>query len=471
MTNKAARYTHGSIGGTMIKTAISMIPATLAISGYNIADTYFVSKLGTDPLAAMGFTFPMIMLIGCIYRGIAVGAATPLSHSIGSLKPGKAAKVATSGLILVLLCSIILGGIGLLTSKWVFSQFGANEQVMPMVLSYMTIWYIGNFTVSLSMTCNDFLIAAGATRSASTMMVSGMVLNLILDPMFIFGFGPIPAMGIAGAATATVIAQIFAGIVLLVILHQKYHLLTFSAFHWRLMKSSWKLITRIAIPAIIGMLMMPVGNAVITRIVAAYGNKVVAACAAAGRLEMVAFIVPMSLGMSLIPMIGQNFGGGHLERINQCRRFSMRFAGFFELGIAGIFFFAAPFLSSLFSKDPEVVKIMTIYLRIIPWGFGMMEIHRYCGFVYTGCNKPAMAAWLNALRLIGLLIPLSLLAMKLNSLNGLFIARLASDILAGAIGMLLVRRMTLTLLAQGTPQSRNLEKNSANAQIKEMEHA
>ena len=445
MSNPKAHYTHGSISGTMIKTAISMIPATLAISGYNIADTYFVSRLGTLPLAAMGFTFPMVMLIGCVYRGIAIGAMTPLSHSLGSNKTGKAAKVASSGLLLVFFCSIAIGIAGYCSMDWVFTKFGASGEVMPMVMAYMGIWYLGNISASLAMTCNDFLMALGATRVASTMMVGGMLLNVVLDPLFIFGLGPVPAMGIKGAALATVLSQLAAGITLLAILHFRYRLLTGSIFHWRLLKSSWKIIIRVAIPSIIGTLMMPIGNSIIVRIVSEFGDDAVAACAAAGRLEMIAFIVPMSLGMSLMPMIGQNFGARRFDRINQCRRFAMRFAGYFEMFMAVVYFVSAPWLAGLFSSSPKVVEIMTVYLRIIPIGFGMMEIHRYCGFIFTGCNKPAASAWLNALRLLGLLVPFSLLALYFHSLNGLFVARLSADLLAGLTGLWLVRRMTMHL--------------------------
>jgi Na+-driven multidrug efflux pump len=277
------------------------------------------------------------------------------------------------------------------------------------------------------------------------MMVGGMILNVILDPLFIFGLGPVPAMGIKGAAVATVLSQLISGIVMLLVLHYRYQLLTLSVMHWRLLKSAWKIIIRVAIPSTIGALMMPIGNSVIVRIVASFGDDVVAACAAAGRLEMVAFVVPMSLGISMIPMIGQNFGAKHYDRINGCRRFAMRFAIFFELFMALVYFIIAPWLSGLFSKDPNVIEVMTLYLRIIPFGFGLMEVHRYCGFVYTGCNKPAAAAWLNALRLFGLLVPLSLLALYFGSLHGLFVARLVSDVLAGVIGMWFVRRMTLEL--------------------------
>ena len=446
MNNARGSYTAGSIGGTMLKTGAAMIPATLAISGYNIANTFFVARLGTLPLAAMGFTFPMIMLIGCIYRGLGIGAMTPLAHALGRRNYVKAAKLASAGLLLIIALSAVIGLIGYFSIDWTFRHFGAGREVMPMVHDYMSIWYLGSITGAVSMTCNDFMIATGSTKTASFMMLGGMVLNAALDPVCIFGLLGFPAMGIKGAAAATIFSQAVVSIVLFLLLHYRHRLLNWKIFKWRLLKNSWMVVLRVAFPSIIGILLMPVGNGIITRIVSEFGDDAVAACAAAGRMEVLAFIVPMALGVSLMPMVAQNFGARMYGRINECRRFSMRFAGFFGLLMAVVYLVGARYLPPLFSSDPRVISIMTQYLLIVSWGFGMMEIHRYCGFFYTGCNRPAVAAWLNTLRIVGLLVPFSLLALYCHSLTGLFVARLAADVIAGAVGLWLVSRMTRKLL-------------------------
>ncbi len=446
MNNPGASYTTGSIGGTMLKTGAAMIPATLAISGYNIANTFFVAKLGTIPLAAMGFTFPMVMLIGCIYRGLGIGAMTPLAHALVRRNLVKAAKLTSAGLLLIISLSAVIGIIGYFSIDWTFRHFGAGGEVMPMVHDYMAIWYLGSVTGAVAMTCNDFMIATGSTRTASSMMLGGMLLNATLDPICIFGLLGFPAMGIKGAAAATIFSQAVVSIVLFLLLHYRHHLLNWKIFKWRLLKNSWMVVLRVAFPSIIGILMMPIGNGIITRIVAEFGDDAVAACAAAGRMEILAFIVPMALGVSLMPMVAQNFGARQYGRIDECRRFSMRFAGLFGLFMAIVYLVGSQYLPPLFSSDPRVISIMTQYLLIISWGFGMMEIHRYCGFFYTGCNRPAVAAWLNTLRIVVLLIPLSLLALHFRSMTGLFVARLTADVLAGAFGLWLVSRMTRKLL-------------------------
>ena len=127
----------------------------------------------------------------------------------------------------------------------------------------------------------------------------------------------------------------------------------------------------------------------------------------------------------------------------------MRFAFFFLLGMGVIYMIWAPSLVGFFSPDPEVQHIMVLYMRIIPIGFGMIEIHRYSTFFFTGCAQPSVAAWLNAFRILGLMIPFSLLALWLNSLPMLFAARMLADVLAGALGCWMARGLTRSLPSDG----------------------
>ena len=445
---KKANYLSGTIGKTMFKTALSMLPGTIAVSGYNLADTYFVSKLGTLPLAAMGFTFPVIMILGCIFHGLGVGVMATVAHAVGGSKSVKAARLVTSGMLLIVIISAILGIAGFLTMDWTFRQLGAEGEVCRPISEYMNIWYLGCVTGAIGMVGNSLLVAVGDSKLAGFFMMFGLVLNVFLDPLFIFdwGFG----MGIAGAALATIISQLCGLILILTALNKRHRLLRFSTLtQKRLVRSAWKQIIRFAVPSMLGMILMPAGNGVITRIVANFGDEAVAATAAAGRLEVIAFMFPMSLGIGLMPMIAQNYGGKLYSRIVRCRKIAMNFALYYEIFMAAVYFIAAPYIVKYFTQDPKVAEIMIVYLRIIPWGFGFMEIHRYCGFFFTGCNYPHGSAWLAALRIIALLIPLSLLAMAFGSLNGLFTARLAADLLAGGIGWILVMRMTGKLPADG----------------------
>lgn len=443
------KYTTAPIGATMLKTAVSMLPGTLAISGYNIADTYFVSGLGTLPLAAMGYTFPVIMFLNCIYRGLGVGVMTTVAQSLGAAKKEKAAKLVTAGIALITVVAAMLSFAGYFCIDYTFALFGASSDVMPYIKDYMVIIYIGSLTIALAMTGNDVMIASGFPKTASLMMIIGMLLNVILDPIMIFGWAGFPAMGMKGAAIATVISQGIAAATVFLLLYYKHRLISIESISFRTMGMAWDKIIRFAVPSIIGMLLMPIGGAVVTKVIAGFGDAAVAAAAAAGRLEVVAFIFPMALGISIMPMVGQNYGARLYSRIDACRKFSMKFAFFFELGMAVVYFAAAPYLVRFFTDDPNVMSVMITYLRIIPLGFGLIEIHRYGGFFYTGCGRPSVSAWLNVLRILILLIPLSLLAAKLNSLTGVFVARLATDIIAGAVAFAAAAYLTGKLPKDG----------------------
>ncbi len=439
-------YTTAPIRSVMLKTALSMLPGTLAMSGYNIADTYFVGQLpGASPLAAMGFTFPVIMLLGCIFRGLASGVMTISAQALGAQKHQRASRLVSTGIFFILLFSILIAVIGITSAKQIFSLFGAKGETLILVNSYMTIWYFGCMTASLSMTGNSLLIAAGDSKMASSAMILGMVINIVLDPIFIFGWGFIPGMGIKGAALATVLSQLISSGFVMGLLYYKFHLLRFEYIPWRVMKHAWRLIIIFGIPATLGMLMMPLGSAIVTRITAEFGDAAVAATGAASRIEMVAFVVPMSLGMSLMPFFGQNYGARLYNRIREGRRFAMRFAIFFLICSATVITLFNQQIVSFFTADTVVQEIMSNYLVIVSWGLWAVEVHRFSGFAYTGCGRPAAAAWLNALRIAGLLIPFSLVALYYHSLTLLFAARLTADICAGVIAYALARRMTSRL--------------------------
>lgn len=441
----AAVYTQGPIAKGMIKTALAMIPATLALSGYNLVDAYFVGQLtgktaADAPMAAMGFTLPVVMLIGCMFHGLGIGVSAPAAQALGGNKLERAARGSTSGVLLILIFSILTAIIGMSCVENVFSSFGASGEVLELVIQYMDIWYFGCATASIAMAGHGLLISVGDNRMASTLMMSGMMINALLDPLFIFGWGIFPGMGIQGAALATIFAQATGGSISMYILCRKHRLIRFRKIPLPELRNYWIVTLRYAIPASLGMLMMPVGMTVITRLTASFGTAAMAGCTAAGRLETIAFVIPMSLGMTLTPFIAQNYGARKYERIKEGLIFSFRFAFIFLFASAVIFALLAKFIAPYFCNSIEARSVMAECIMISVWGLAGVEIHRFAGFSYTGCGRPTAAAMLNAMRFIVFLIPFSLIAYWCRSLEGLFWARLAADVLSGVIGAMLALR-------------------------------
>ena len=271
-------------------------------------------------------------------------------------------------------------------------------------------------------------------------MMTGMIINAILDPLFIFGWGFFPALGIKGAALATNFAQATGGTISMYVLCRKHHLIRFRKIPFAELRTYWFVTLRYAIPASLGMLMMPLGMTVITRLTASFGTAAMAGCTAAGRLETIAFVIPMSLGMTLTPFIAQNYGARRFDRIKEGLIFAFRFALVFLLGSAVVFALLARVIAPHFCNSPEARDVMARCIMIAVWGLAGVEVHRFAGFSYTGCGRPTAAAMLNGMRFLVFLIPFSLIAWYFHSLNGLFVARLAADVLSGVIGAWLALR-------------------------------
>lgn len=431
-----AKLTELSVKSTLFRMAFPMLAGTIAMNAYNLVDTWYVAKLGTIPLAAMGFTFPAVMMLTFIAGGIGTGVTTLTSHAIGCRDKRTASRIVTHGILLIILISGILSISGYLSITPIFKRLGADDQTLPLVRSYMSMWYIGAIFMAFPMMGNGILISLGDSKAASRFMVFGALLNCILDPIMIFGWLGFPALGIFGAALATVIAQCSSSILFFYFLSVKYHILTFKHPEINLFLKTSKSIMNFAIPGSISMMLMPISSAVITALTSRYGNEAVAAAAAASRTEMFAFVIPMALGISLIPFVSQNFGAGHFNRIQEAKNYSTRFAFIYGAFISLIFFAAAPILAKIFTKDAKVTEIFILYVRIISFGYGMMEIHRYCGFFLTGLHKPVFSTIINVIRVFVFLIPFSFIGSHYDGVRGIFIGRLITDVMAGIIGLI-----------------------------------
>jgi len=180
---------------------------------------------------------------------------------------------------------------------------------------------------------------------------------------------------------------------------------------------------------------MPISTTVITKILSKFGSPAIAAVGVTTRIESFAFMIPMAVGISLVPFVSQNFGAKHLERIREARKLSTGFAIAYTSLVTVFFFLGARWIALVFTKDPEVIDIIVSYIRIIPFGYGMMEVHRYSGFFLTGLQKPNSTAMLNIIRVLVLLIPLSCLGAHFWGIIGVFSGRLATDFIGGIIGI------------------------------------
>ncbi len=424
-----------SLPRTIVKMAVPMVAGTFAMNAYNLTNAYFVSRLGTEALAAISFAYPVVMLVMFVSRGLGSGAMTLVAHAIGAKDHARAATLTTHALLFGVVYAAAISLIGLLTMRPVFARLGASGAVLETTASYMRIWYLFAAVMVLQMMTADIIISTGSTRTISALMVLSTGLNVLFDLGLIFGRFGLPRLGIVGAAWATILAQSVTLLASCWILARRLHLLDAAGLQFRAILRSWGRILRFGVPGALGMMMNPLSAAVVTRLVASHGNAAVAALGVAARIEMFAFMIPMTVGMSLIPLVAQNYGARRLDRVRAARRGTMTFAVLYGVFIGLMFLLFAPAMARIFSAEQAVIDVLCTYIYITCMGYGMLEVHRYAGFVLTGTHEPVQATLLTAVRVLVLLIPLAIAGNALFGLKGIFAGRLTAELLAGSVGI------------------------------------
>jgi putative MATE family efflux protein len=433
--NNVSKLVEKSIPKTIIGMAIPMLAGTFAMTMYQLTNAWFVSRLGTEALAAISFTFPVVMFLMLLIRGLGSGAIPLVAHAIGERDHKKAAMLSTHALILGIPFAIAISVLGILTITPLFSRLGASGEVLTLTARYMKIWYSGAVIVVLQMVITDIIISTGNTKAVSLILVSSTVLNALLDMVLIFGMFGMPKMGIAGAALATILSHTAALAVAFYMLIKKLKLINTDALTTAALLDSWSKFLRFGIPGSLGQIMNPVASAVITKLAAGYGTAAVAAMGVAGRIEMFSLMIPMTIGIPLVPFIAQNYGARRVDRIRKARKGTMIFAALYGIFIALLLIIFARPMARLFSAETAVIDILCTYVYITSLGYGIAEVHRYAGFTMIGTHKPFHASALNILRVVVLLIPLTVMGSHFFKLEGIFWGRLTTDLLAGLIGI------------------------------------
>lgn len=266
--------------------------------------------MGTQPLAAISFTFPVTFTVLSLTIGLGIGTSAVIARALGKKDDCTAKDAAFTAMLITGVIVGILSLFGYLYEDEMFLMLGASEELLPLIHQYMDVWYLGSICLIGPMIGNAVLRASGDTKTPSIIMGGAGLINAILDPILIFGFGPVPAMGIKGAAIATLISWMFGLILVLDILIRQRKLLDPKWLPFDRFVTSSREILRIGLPAAGANMLTPIAAAVLTAIVATYGEAAVAAFGVGSRIESIACLVVLAMSMTLPPFISQNFGAG-----------------------------------------------------------------------------------------------------------------------------------------------------------------
>jgi putative MATE family efflux protein len=430
----------GSIGGHMFRLALPSVGGMFAITAFNLTDTFFVSKLGTASLAAMGFTFPVVMILGTLSSGISLGAGSVLARAMGSGDSQKMSRIATDGILLSILMVLIVSIPGYLTTEWLFHAIGAEGEALDQVVRYMKIWYLGAAVIMIPPISDSSMRAMGDMVRPLWVMVLCALVNVILDPILIFGYFGVPAMGIEGAAYATIIARAVGMVLSLSFVHFHYKLIRFDYSSLRELFESWKAILQIGIPNIFVRLIPQLTRAVMTKLAAGMTVGAVAAIAAGQRIESFAIVISMAVGVSIVPIVGQNFGAGKFERVHEMRKLLISTAWIYGILLIAL---AIPFgkaFAHIFSAESEVIALTTQYIKIIFIGSIGLNQYNWISEAFNAAGKPRFSLIINSVGTLLIILPALWIGAVLDSFRGMLLGLTLGQMAVGVLAMGIAKR-------------------------------
>ena len=409
-----------SIRSLLIRYSAPAIVAMFVNSMYNLVDTIFVGYgAGTLALAALAVSWPVQMLVVAVGMAVGIGTASVISRSLGAGDHARAERVAGTSFATIGLISLAITGLGLQFLEPLLAIFGATETVMPFAVDYLSVIFLGNIFLACSISANNIVRSEGAARVAMTSMIIGAVTNVVLDPIFIFGFD----MGIRGAAVATVIANVT----------------TFTFLCWYFL--SGRSVLRIKrldlIPDIkelpevakIGsatFVSMAVGSLMaipINGLIIQYGADIhLAIVGVANRCMMFFFLPIFGLTQGLQPIIGFNFGAGDYARVKEAVYKSSSYSTIMSTVAFVIMMFATWPVLRMFSPDPELLTEGVPIVRIFAIGMPFVGVQMVGGAFFQALGRALPAFVVTLSRQVLVLLPLIFVMPTYFGLTGLWVS-------------------------------------------------
>ena len=428
--------TTGPVASHLFRQAAPFALSLVALISFEAVDLFFISRLGVAPLAAISFTFPIIWLIYGIGIGFEAGAASCISRAVGRGDQEQARRLTTDTMVLGALVALGLCIAGLLSIRPVFTLLGATDELLPLISQYMHIWYwVTPLDVAL-WTSLASIRARGNALLESKMITAAALLNLVLDPIFIFGMFGFPRLEIQGAALATLVSTGIVLVLTMLYLHGRLRIYASPFAPVRVILESWRHMLTIGIPAMITNAIIPVSNGIVVAMIAAYGIDAVAGFGIAMRIEPI-FLIPFyALSAVSSPFFGQNFGSGNFDRLLEARRVATRFCIGFGLALTVVLIIIAQPLTGLFT-DSEVIGLVAVqYLWIVSLSWGAYGLVMTVNASFNGMGKPLPGVVISACRVIVVFLPLAFIGRWMFDLPGLFGASLISNLVMGLAGFI-----------------------------------
>ncbi len=437
--------TEGSIRPQLLKIAVPMSVGLFFNTLFNVVDTFYAGRLGTESLAGMSASFSVFFIQNALLSGLATGVSALMAQALGRKDQATIMRLKNTGLVLMVSLSLFLTSAGLIGSPWLLHMLGARGLALSEGSRYVRTIYAGSLFWGINAVLQAIMSAHGQTRPYRNFLIIGFFLNLILDPLFIFGWLGLPKMGTMGVALATVLVQAMGTVYLSwqISKHKVFRSEDLDRAQIKL-KVAADILTQ-GIPAALNMLTIALGVFVINWFIYRFGSDAATAgYGVAVRIEQLALLPALGLNTATLAMVGQNAGAGKYDRVRGVYHTSLKLGVLImTIGMA-VLYPLAPWLISLFNQDLGVIAEGTSYLRIEFLALNAYVILNVCLSLLQGLKKPHHAVWIGLYRQIAMPI---LIFNLLGRILGLGLPGIWWGIVfttwSGAVAALMIARLEL----------------------------
>ncbi|MEO0635140.1 MAG: MATE family efflux transporter [Pseudomonadota bacterium] len=418
--------TKGSIAKHLMMLTSPMVVGVLSVMSIAIADSYFLGLVSSTHLAAISVVYPVSIVLSSLGIGLSAGANALVSQAIGS-KSGDDKVLSAHSVGIAFGCALLFTGLMYLAYPVIFSLMNAEGEVLELINMYVPIWLASFPPLILMMVLNACMRARGSTFIPASLMVLSAVMNIALNPLLIFGWGPVPALDMAGAAWSTLIARSLAVLAFVGVIIFWKRIFTLGCFvtgsWWR----SGKDLANVGAIAAMSNAVNPLGRAIITGFVASLGEDLVAGFGAASRIQSLAIVPLLALSGSISAVVGQNWGAGEKERVSRSVVESSAFCIGYGLVVATFLLFSAEWIAGFFSDKEQVIAAAAQYMRWVSWSFLGYGILICINSSMNARGRPIPSFGVGLARVFAVYVPLAWLLQSALGYSGVLIAAIAAN--------------------------------------------
>ncbi len=442
MMHRGKDYTQGSIFKALITLSIPLILTNILQTAYNLTDTFWVGRLGSSAVAAVSLSFPIIFIMISLGMGVAIAGSILAAQHKGAKNHKMINHIATQTLVAVFFFSLLLATIGYFLSPVLIKIMKIDPQVYQDAVAYLKVSFIGMPFMFLFMVFQSMMRSIGEVKLPFYIVFSTVLLNLVLDPLFIFGYDDlIPPSGVTGAAYASIGTQLLAAFIGLYILIKGKKGIKIDLHHYKPDKALLKKMIRMGIPVSIEQVSRSLGIFAMILLVTAFGTLALASYGIGSRILSFIIIPAFGLGMATSTLVGQNIGAGKPDRVKQTIKLSLNIA-FGVMSFFGILFFifAEDIARFFIPKDPAAIKESAVFIKHIAVSFGFMGILIVLVGAFRGAGKTKISMLLTLFSVWILRFPLAYFLSKYTSLGlrGIWLSYPLTNIVTALLGLLIL---------------------------------